>query len=252
MFYFAGIPLADAVHSEVNAWLEASIRPQDVFPLAYRPSYGAFTHGPVLQSTAEVPRPIKLNTLYWPYGASRFARAHFVVTSSQLESIQKVVLKQGGQESGKFTFKDGTNAIVCDLWMLPSTPLAQCAENAEMYVLNLVDDRYYWWGQYVNFQSETEISLWEDLYENIAASIGTPITVDPIPEAYLGPNSSYTTELGRLVPEVLDAIAFSVQQRLVRSFDGSLRMQNYATSAAINVSNQVASWTPYAGGTYDL
>src|SRR5438094_513163 len=97
--------------------------------------------------TAEVPRPVEINTLFWPVGAREFARAHCVVNDDQLTRIRQAVQQSGGATLVKATLEmdDATSKITTDLWMLPAWPLQQVGDGANLWLLNLVDDRYWWW-----------------------------------------------------------------------------------------------------------
>lgn len=249
MFSYANVPLAEPEGSDVAGWIAANIKPQELFPLAYR-AWPAYTsYGPVLNNTPDVPTPVVINTLTWPVGASRFARGHFVVTDKQLDLIQGVTYKNGTQAAAQFVFSDSVNSIETDLWMLPPTPLAQCATGLGMWLLTLVDERYYWSGMPLDLTVNVGVTTWEDLYDDIAAVLGATFVVDPVAADYLTPTIDYST-YQKPLSGVLDAIAFSVQQRVVRSYDGTIKIQNYSTAKAAVIAN--SGWKPYAGGVYNF
>ncbi len=125
MMSYAGIPLSEPPGTDIGAWIAGNIQPHQLFPLAYRSWPGTFTNGPILNNTPDEPRAVVINSLFWPQGASRFARGHFVVTSSQLDSIRRVVYRSGAQESGTLVFSDGEQSINPLMWMLPPIPLAK-------------------------------------------------------------------------------------------------------------------------------
>src|ERR1022692_1886110 len=127
MFSFAGVNLAD--HSEsigidIAGWVQSNIRPESLFPLAYRTWPGSLT-GPVLDSTPDEPRGGTIGSLQWPVGASRFARGHFIVSSQQLDAIRSVVLRNGTLVAAPLVFSDLAGSITTNLWHLPAIPLSK-------------------------------------------------------------------------------------------------------------------------------
>lgn len=257
MMSFADVPVCDSdapmpeplLH--IGSWITKNIRPKELFPLAYRFWPGTLIAGPVLEVTAEPARPARIDTLWWPWGASRFAQAHFVVTEEQLEAIRAVVVVDGESVTGELNINDGGTSTIAQMWMLPAWPLSTAVANAGMYLLTLVDDRYWWWGTPVQFHVTEGGTSWEEVYEEIADDLGITIVVDPIDSAYGTPVADYSTAY-RPAPNVLDAVAFSVGQRIVRDLDGTVTAMNASTALA-SVTAQLASVNPkYAGGPLAL
>lgn len=251
MFSFAGVDLGDVDGTEIGAWVAANIRPQSLYPLAYQSWPAMWRNGPILNITPEIPRPVKISSLFWPVSASRFAQGNFVVSTQMLDRIRKQAYYQGASREREFVFADGENDIKTDLWMLPAIPLQQALPGSNLWLLTLVDDRYYWWGQPVNLNIMEGITTWENIYETIGDYLGITIDVDPIAAAYTTPTLSYTTG-SRPLPLILDAIAFSVGQRIIRNLDGSVRAQNATTADALVTANLTANINAYAGGEFDL
>ncbi len=256
MFSFAGQPLADPVGSAPGAWIENNIRPQELFPLAYRYWPGDLTNGPVLEVTAEPARPAIINTLFWPFGASRFAQAHFVVSEGQLDVIRKATSVSGTSIPGTLLFSDGgvsseLGIQSAQMWMLPARPLSTAVAGAGMFLLTLVDDRYWWWGTPLQLHVSEGATTWTQLYANIAAALGISIAVGSIPAEYGKPVADYSASY-RPLPNVLDAVAFSVGQRIVRSLNGVVTAQNVTTAIASVVFQLVRAQPKYAGGQFAL
>jgi hypothetical protein len=253
VFSYAGISLGDVDGTVPGAWINANIRPQSLFPLAYQ-TWASQPVPPCLSITPEVPRPVQIGSLFWPRGASRFARGYFVVGSQQANDIRKAVFTDGAQESAAFIFDDGTTQIETDLWTLPMIPLSQAvpdaaALGAEMSLLVLVDDRYWWWGQSVSLNVLTGTTEWSDLYDAIGNSLEIDISSDPVADAYGMPTTNWNTKAQPL-PLVLDALAFNIGQRIVRDLDGNVSAENSVTSLAIMTANLALGQTKYAGGIY--
>lgn len=251
MFKYANVWLGEQEGTEVGAWVENTIKPEQLFPIASRSWAGYLTNGPMLNITPEINRPVRTGSLLWPWGASRFARAHFVVTGDMLNSIRSIVFLNGTQIAAPFVFADGNSSITANLWMLPAIPLLTSVTKASLYLLTLVDDRYWWWGTPVDLTIDDGVTTWSDLYSDLSTALGTTISVDSIASAYGTPTTEYTTS-SLPAPPILDAIAFSVGQRIVRGLDGVVSAQNFATSKAILTSNQTAMFVPFAGGQLSL
>lgn len=251
MFSYAGVDLGDPDGTEIGEWIVDNIHPQQLYPLAYQTWPAFWRNGPVMNITPEIPRPVKISSLFWPFTASRFAQGNFVVTTTMLNSIRTAAYRYGAAQACEFIFDDGDNSLTTYLWMLPATPIQQALPGSDMWLLTLVDDRYYWWGQSVNLDVTEGITTWNDLYETIGDYLGITIDVDPVASDYGVPLSAYTTG-SRPLPLILDAIAFSVGQRIVRGFDGSVTAQNATTALSLVSANLVAAPTDYAGGEFDL
>ncbi len=250
MFSYGSVALADPENSSVSEWISENIQPADVFPLACRAWPNDFTNGPILANTLDEPRCITLGSLWWPWSASRFARAHFVISQQQVEEIRTRVFRAGTQIDLPLIFDDGETNIQANMWMLPCIPLQQAADGAYLYLLTLVDDRYFWWGKSLDLILGDTTS-WEDLYADIGTELDDTIHVDPIPDEYGLPVDTYTTQ-SRPLPMILDAIAWSVQQRIVRSLDGTIKAQNQSTAESVVASNRATGPTRYAGGEFDF
>lgn len=256
MISYAGVNLGDSDFSPVGAWVAHNIRPETLFPLAAKFWPGSINDTPIFEQTAWPYRPVTIGTLYWPWSASRFAHGHFVVDDARLKQIRTAAYSTTGKPSVQvFKMNDGTGQIVSTkLWMLPALPLATAAEAAgiggSLWLLTLVDDRYWWWDTFLDYTVTAGTTAWTDLYNAVGTALDVTITADAIPSAYGTPTVDYSTT-DRPVPPYLDAIAFSVGQRIVRALDGTVKAQNYATAAANSV-KQAALFREYAGGALAL
>jgi len=250
MFSFAGTALADSTNSDVGIWIEQNITPSQIYPLAYRTWPGSLVQQPILNNTAENQCPVEINTFMWPVGASRFARANFVVSTAMLESIRGTIYTAGAEAAADLVFSDGVNSRTAEMWMLPALPLNNTSTQG-LYLLTLVDERYYWWGTPLSLSIDVGVTSWADLYTACGTALGETITPDTIDADYGTPPQDYDT-LVRPLPPVLDAIAWSVGQRLIRDYDGTLTTQNASTALTAVAANQLQILVPYAGGTLDF
>lgn len=200
-------------------------------------------------SQAAWPGPVRPGTLTWPTGASRWAVGYFLATDAQLAAIRAAlwgapnsISTPGGSADVAaqkalplvLTEEDAlgevVSSITADLWMLPPRPLWQIDEGAGLWLLLLVDDRYYWQSASTGDLVVTAgTTTWEGLYQSLGTALGIEIEVDEIPAAYGYPDASLTAHY-ESVAQLLDAVARSVGQRVVRSLDGTVQALNATSS----------------------
>lgn len=178
-------------------------------------------------------RPLKLGRLHWPRGASRWATAHFLVSERQLDQIRPLTITGTSQGIQTLTLKidDGTRNIETEMWMLPPRPVHQWTEDDNLYLMTLVDDRYWWWHRTTELLVTRDVTTWSQFYTSIALYLNITLTADTFADAYeyFGPPMDLQSAYDYL-PPLLDAVAFSCGQRIVRKLDGTVLAQN-ASSA---------------------
>lgn len=178
-------------------------------------------------------RPRKLQTLYWPRGASRWARGYFLATDAQLEQIRQAVYGgPDGYRAATLKLTDGTGrAVETDLWMLPPRPCHQIPGQKQLWILTLVDDRYYWWQESAAVSVSEGSTTWSELYAAVGSALGVDITVDPdIPDEYLTPARPLAAD-NESLPLLLDTVAYQTGRRIVRLLDGTVLAQDYDAAA---------------------
>lgn len=226
----------------LGGWIAQNIRPQEIFPAAKLQWPGFLTDGPVLNQTPYPWDAVVIDRLYWPVGASRFAHCHVVVDDGTLKTLRDQAYANQTFNPLVFSMDDGNykTPISTLLWMLPPRPLSTAAQPGNgLWLLSLVDSRYYWWEKSLQYDAQT---TWANIYAQIGSVLGLTINADPINSAYGTPVASYAAAY-RALPSVLDAVAWSVGQRIVRGLDGTVKAQNALTALA----NQTTQATLYAG-----
>lgn len=162
------------------------------------------------------PRP-RLNELYWPTGAARWARGFFLVSKTVKDELAKVA-----NFTGELVYKDTSSNFEYKFHMsrLAAIPVS-CTAGETLWIQPLVDDRYFW--QFINL-GDLEQSLpttWKALFDYLSQCIhpsGLPdnyIGSDGIDAAYGRPDPDECARRFRNVPQLLDAAAHSVGRRLV-------------------------------------
>jgi hypothetical protein len=87
----------------------------------------------------------RLNSIIWPSGASRWARAYFVVTGEVKDKIVKAAGGEGNANTIPLKFGE-TNPISTSMYLLPPRPLSSQgtdeADSDQLWVIPLVDVRF--------------------------------------------------------------------------------------------------------------
>lgn len=190
-----------------------------------------------------------LNTLYWPcWGASRWAEGLFVVDGATLTSLRAVCFVDGSPVAQTWRFDDGTTAVETELYMLPAVPLAQPDPSpGSLWLVPLVDRRYFWWHTTQVADLGGDVATWEDLYASLADALGLDLTVDDIDPGFLYPSPQYVHVTSPL-PPLLDATAAAAGQRVTFALDGGVRAMNADDSVEEHAAN-IDAWLRLAGGT---
>jgi hypothetical protein len=262
MITYAGQPLLlEDPQRDLSTWLERSL------PLADLRIFGP--DGPALadsrlgaRSSARakvglpranwsvLPSQMKLNTLWWPTGASRFALGLFLAGDDTLTKIKEeldtdgkaeLVLKEVEDEGQSITFKK--------MYLLPPRPLTTPSDDKQprLFILPIVDQRYFW-----QFQDAGDFSpecgyggdTWEDLLLSLGGSLAGQFSVDAPGEGFQNPDQVELTRRYESAPALLDALAWCVGQRIVAYPSGSIHSQS-ASYAKDRVIYNLNSSSPY-------
>lgn len=196
---------------------------------------------------------MKGGTLWWPTAASQWAVAHFLVDTATLTAIRSQLVTDAGGANAGYVAADlvlddgrGGTAITTAMHLLPPLPL--CGAEA-LYLLTLVDERYYWWFRPVVDLSA--VTTWSGLYSAIGTGIGSTVTVDGSLASFAAPSTRWQSLGGAPLPLLLDSAAWCTGRRIVREFDGTVRATDYATAkaaAAAIRSDWGTTWRRRGGG----
>ncbi len=100
----------------------------------------------------------------------------------------------------------------------------------DLYLLTLVDERFWWWYKPVTI-SESNLTSWDTLLTQIANALGVAIVQDtPVESAYLAPTKRWITSKAPACV-MLDAVAYALNRRVVRRIDGSVRLEAWLPAA---------------------
>jgi hypothetical protein len=183
----------------------------------------------------------KLNRFHWPSGASRWAYGHFMAgaKSCNLDQIINDAFASGGAYN-PVTLKLATNSsdsetLSTQVYLMPPVPVSYVPGANPLYLLTVVDVRFFWWYTYVGDLNIGNDTTWANLFGQVAGAIGIKdFQFDSINSAYLQPSTMFNLPY-ETAPQILDAVAWNVGQRIIRNYDGSVRSQSYQT--ALNILN---------------
>jgi hypothetical protein len=204
------------------------------------------------------PRPPlpRLNTLYWPTGATRWAHGYFLATKATKERIVNKLKSDSNTIAGSLGFGDDldgstdTPTQFIDMYLLPPRPMSSVGGNDDLWLLPLVDVRYFW--QYLSFgdNAVTTSTTWASLFSTLSTQLGVTVTVDSSVEAaYLKPDPIDFSRRFDNAALLLDAAAWSVGRRIVRNIDGTVVCQSRSAATAKLNQNRGRKWQLIAGGT---
>lgn len=219
------------------------------------------------------PKP-EINTLVWPTGASRWATGWYLVAEQDLESIRALAYASDTYTALTLSLDDGTYQVETSMWMLPPIPLAQIPTGADMtgwtlpetavwidagqtvrqnglYLMPLVDDRYFWWDKAADITIDEGTTTWATLFAAYGTALGVTIEHETVEAAYLTPTRPVGSRYGRL-PMDLDAAAWAVGRRVVRALDGTVTLQRPDAAKTSQEAQLAIGWSRTAGGLFAM
>lgn len=225
------------------------------------------------------PHDVKVGQWYYPVGATRWSVFRGLATSSQVKAMLAATYNPVNPTPAQWPigfFPERVNAgsipallsitaqplnpiselgytVESMMYMLPPRPLGETLGADGLFLITLVDSRYFW--QYAPTSALMAIiptlSTWEGYIANLATALGVEINFSsPIPEAYTGPEPDSQLWINmENCAVLLDAIAYNLGCRVVRNLNGSYTLQRPAESAeTITLNRSVTSSQRLAGG----
>lgn len=200
--------------------------------------------------------PPRLGTLHWPTAAARWGTFFHLVTGGQLARIREALSPASGSSHvngpGTLTVGDGRRSVSTGMYLLPARPVSQRLratgstagsagsgdepDAADLYLIELVDERYYWWAAGDQAAPDPTPATWQDLITALFAAVGvTPTFSGGIPSAYDPPNADRWRVGFEPIPVQIDAACRTVGTRVSRRLDGSVRVSRWEEAyAALN------------------
>lgn len=250
---YGGIPLSIPT-PEAIAWIELNVTPEEL--LLFAPPAAAGRSVWAREHPLPLP-PVSPGKLFYPMcGAGNFAVGYFLASDAQLAQIRPLHVAQLGTPSSHgltlyLSSPDGeaNGVLQTDLWMLPPRPLVQYPGQNGLWLLTLVDDRYYLTTTTStgSITVNPGVTTWASLFAALAANTGVSVTVDAISPTYLFPSDSLKARKDPYAT-YLDTLALNVGHRIVRHWNGTLRSMGNAASQAIQDTNRTAVKKLMSGG----
>lgn len=255
MISFAGVDLSlGDPGGQVQAWVDRYIPLDDLVhvcdPASYRDGrarpQGSWPHAVGLPTFNWHLRPPRwrLNSLWWPTGASRFAIGLFLTDLTGANAIQQAITNAGG--AGTLEMSDGSRTLSVTMYALPMRPLGAIDGSNPVVLLPLVDARYFWHGMRVGSTTLSPTSTWSDVASLLTATVGAGATM-PTPADYPAPDWSEFARYHESAALALDGYAATVGQRFVAFLSGGYAFQTHGSANAIAGSN-VQTAQKIAGG----
>lgn len=233
--FYSGMPVLLDIDDRVRAFFEQRWPPSawpfaygktDAKPLAY-PFFQKSRAGIFTSPYPECPAP-GINELVIPTGASRYAKALVIVDREFLEAFidDPTTGKWPSEEPRDFRIQYNDHAVVWGMYAL--TPIrCDATINANLWMLPLVDERYFWNRSYNPDISFLAYGSWQQFIDDIASGLGKyfgggiPI-VGGVSEAYGMPDHESVKELNSSLGNLLDVAAMSIGKRCLYSAAGDL------------------------------
>jgi hypothetical protein len=209
---------------------------------------------------------IRLNSVYWPTGAARWGFGLFLVDDQgadavtalggNLLTIQDSPLKTNGAEP---SLTDGVGLQVNVLRPVRVTSLYGLMGAASkqwyststdgLWILPVVDQRFYWQFLNTGNMALTCSSAWSDVFTQIQSQLGQTIKADTVASAYKKPDVAELTRRYENVALLFDAVSLSVGQRVVLNPQGNgvISSMNYQTAQSLQDNNPATDSTIDAG-----
>ena len=263
---YAGVPLlVEDPGFDFQVWLEQSLsmqglslfgeaeaqgrnRPRGVF-LGREENQSAPQVGlPKFNYTSNTPAEWKLNTLWWPTGAMRHSIGLFLVDNDSFKEINSTVKSGSGKADLEIGEEDGEVVTFKSMYMLPPHRITGGAE--ELWLLCLVDQRYFWPLRSTQDLSVTTSTTWDSLLSTVTNLLGaSSVFWDTIDPTYANPSPDELSRKYENAALLLDAIAASLGKRVALAPSGHLHIKS-ATSDKDAFDTAVAGIgeMPAAGG----
>lgn len=254
MMSYAGVDLP-IVSNALAAWIEQNINPNEAYEFDSFFDANSMTCLPVPDKYT--PPAVQCGVLYWPTHATRWSVFHTVLSGEQLAALRTSLASGESEESDKAGYPsallklddDRHPAVEAQMYILPPRPLmgwfkqkdvqepeipgppiAQDQpgdlgyhELNDMWLVTLVDERYFWWFRQGDPLAGTWVRLVDSLFN--ALRITSPVPAD-IGEGYPSPKGRWRIKR-RPLPVMLDAVAYSIGRRVIRKLDGTVELQTW-------------------------
>lgn len=247
---YAGQPLLFDYRQQAQRFLDRYLRMEDlVVPPdnTARHDWHCNTYG---DTHAGLPRPnypaaprARINTLYWPTGAARWAQGWFLANGATVDKL----IDRGNPEAPWYNGEsvscdlkiaspavgdESPYELVVPLYLLRPLQVTATLDQdyQDLWILPLVDQRYWW--QFRNAGDlEDQLESWASLFYALNTALGITLVYTTVDSAYLTPDPIELYRSHDNAAVLLDAAAHSIGRRVVCDYDGTVRLADYTTEA---------------------
>jgi hypothetical protein len=223
---YAGVSLIPPTE-DVVSWIENHLSFRELFPFNYSLVAKNLRDYTITGNQLDgfVKRPIEIGTLYWPSGACRWGMGFFLVDSERLQQIRSVVYADNIYTSAPLFMADDNTRIAPNMWMLPPRPLAEIPGYTGLWLLILVDDRYFWWQYNAGDLIVDDSTTFASLYSSLGTAVLQSIYYDPIATPYQNASQTLTSHF-EAAPPLIDTVAYNCGQRIYIDLNNNVYAQN--------------------------
>lgn len=180
---------------------------------------------------------VKIGQFFYPTnGASRWACFRGLMTSEDVDAVREIVWTSSSSTHVTGTFKmyqpvsgDTSTqepALETELYMLPPVPVLGVSEDEPLYIVTLVDERYFWqWkdpGSCLDISSFPATNTWVNLVSWLTTGLGiSPSGTGSVSETpYYETDSPFYSHFENAA-QLLDAALLQRGQSIQRAMDGT-------------------------------
>jgi hypothetical protein len=249
VFSYNEIPLLFDQDRQAQRFLDRFLPFQDLVVPPDNPAHHDWQGNTYGQGRAGLPRPNyppppqpRINTLYWPTGAVRWARGWFLCDQAGVDALTDFNDPDSCWVDGYAvpkTLKVSTPStkdpdppdpyvLECEMYLLRPLRVTATDDEAfgDLWLLPLVDARYWWQFQRCG-DLTASLADWATLVTALGTRIGKTITCYAVNSAYMVPDRIELARSEDNVAVVLDAVAHSIGRRVVVGYDGAVKIVNY-------------------------
>lgn len=206
---------------------------------------------------ANYPEPpeARINQLYWPTGATRWARGYFLAADP---AVTRIISKSANYTTPldlKIANSDAVSGLTIKVYLLPPRPITYSEasnDRAQLWLIPVVDERYFWNHQYGAVDLATDpATTWAELYDDLTTQAGiaaaNAISISP-PASYLIPDKNELQRINDNAAVLLDAVCLSTGHRFVTKFDGKHTPERPSSAQTIIDARNNTTFQKIAGG----
>lgn len=221
--------------------------------------------GPNLQR-AGLPTPlrypdVRIGDFFYPVGACRWSIFRGLMAADDLTAVTNTLKTQTAtantsrQMQGTFKIQseggDAAGSVTTKLFMLPPIPIMGGPTAPTLYLVNLVDERYFWqWWMSAGDCTGSVFDSWSAYLNQLATQLNITLTFTTPDSVYGMPEIDSPLCTGGFdnPAALLDLVAANVGCAVVRNLDGTYKLQRYADALAAAQANRPASRNNLLGG----